>query len=50
MEALMQPYFNWTNLVVIALLLWGGYLLLSYLKRSMQGSAFFGRYQLRIME
>lgn len=50
MEALMQPYFNWTNLIVVALLLWGGYLLLSYLKRSLQGSAFFGRYHLRIIE
>lgn len=41
----MQPYFTWTNLVVVALLLWGGYLLLSYLKRSLQGSGFMGRYQ-----
>lgn len=50
MEALMQPYFNWTNLIVVALLLWGGYLLLSYLKRSLQGSTFLGRYQRRTME
>jgi hypothetical protein len=50
MEALLQPYFNWTNLILTAILLWGGYLLLSYLKRSMQGSTLFGRYQRRAME
>ncbi|WP_020569149.1 hypothetical protein [Neolewinella persica] len=50
MEALMQPYFNWTNLILVALLLWGVYLLLSYLKRSMQGSALLGRHQRRAME
>lgn len=46
----MQPYFNWTNLILVALLLWGVYLLLSYLKRSMQGSALLGRHQRRAME
>ncbi|MFK8164021.1 MAG: hypothetical protein AB8H12_16370 [Lewinella sp.] len=50
MEALMQPYFNWTNLMLVALLLWGTYLVLSYLKRSLLGTTFLGRYQRRTME
>lgn len=45
----MQPYFNWTNLILVALLLWAGYLLLSYLKGSLQSSTFLGQYQRRTM-
>ncbi len=50
MEALLQPYFTWTNLLLAALLLWGSYFLLSYLHQRLQGSVILGRYQRRTVE
>lgn len=50
MSELMQPYFTWTNFLLAALSLWGGYWLLLFLRRRMANGVLFGRYQQRITD
>lgn len=49
MEALLQPYFTWTNFFAAALLLWGVYWLLVLLLRRMRNGTLFGRFQKSIV-
>lgn len=45
MDTLLQPYFTWTNLLLAALLLWGGYFLLRYVNEKLRGSTLLGKHQ-----
>lgn len=45
MEALLKPYFTYTNLVVEILILWGLYWLLTLLQKRIRNGAIFGKYQ-----
>jgi len=48
MESLMKPYFTYTNLLVVILVLWGAYWLLTMIQKRMRSGVLFGKYQHRI--
>lgn len=50
MEALMKPYFTYTNLLVEILILWGVYWLLTVVLKRMRNGVLFGKYQQRIVD